>query len=226
MTTGLDYTKFSGSLFYASKRADFWTTLKQNSQLCGELVSQQPGWYQFFVSPERSWIKSEIDSGIRPNYEFRVRRGSGGRVMIVSTRKGLVPKFLSEIGLSEWVGNTPSVDIGGLMGDLMETPRTTEYTLGAVHARVSAFRGALRTVILYGNDIADADLFRESLADWIEPYRVALRLSKSYEVVSISEVGEVTFDMRNPRSFEEVDTAIRVIGQELGRLDWSTENHD
>jgi hypothetical protein len=112
---------------------------------------------------------------------------------------------------------SPLVNIPAITRDLAKRPGT--FCMGALHARVEGYGNSLRSLALYGNDLAESKLFFELLPQ-ITPFRVHLRdVRLGYEVLSIGSKGEVGFFYRAYESLKDVDRALTYLTQG-GYLSW------
>lgn len=219
----LNSTKLSGALYLPTKKSNFWECIEESS-LIEEVNKITSGWYSFEVTPLTSWEKNkDLTDNTTPLYKFWVRKGGEGRLLIVSTKNDYVSRLLEEFKLTSWFNNTPTVNIEGLLNDLMRQPRITDYSLGAIYARINGYGQDLRTIILYGDDIASASLFELKISPYSTPYRLVLRKNRWKEVINISEKAEIAFNYRNMESLAELDEALKVIAKDLGHLEWSDE---
>ena len=227
------FLQLSGALYYPPKRSDFWEKISSYPD-AHEFEKLSPGWIRFVVSPRVAWNENiEVDEKVGrerekgPSYQFYVRRGKKGRILLVSTKSDWITKLLNEIGCDSWINSTPTVDIPKLMNDLVARPRKIqEYSVGAVYAKVHGYGQSLRTIILYGDDVASASLFEKDILPKAKPYRLALRKNKWRQVISIGDKADVAFPYRDTNSLKDVDDVIKVIGIERGHLDWETESYE
>jgi len=225
------YYKLSGYLFYPEKRSNFWGNLESSGRM-QNLQELLPGWFKFGFSPQESWtpevedlISQHGNSNAHSTFPFWVRKGEAGRLLLVSQSKDWVSELLRDLGIEGWLNNTPTVNVVGLMADLMAKPRNTDYALSTVWARVEGFGQHLNTIIMYGRDIPSAALFDQHISKYIVPYRLTLR-DKGHEILSIGDKADVSFPFTGAISMRDIDRALRVIGKELGRLDWDVSNND
>jgi hypothetical protein len=99
----------------------------------------------------------------------------------------------------------PAVDIPRLVTDLIDT---RAFAMGAIHARVEGPGQQLRTMSLYGSDVADSNLLIELLPK-LTPYRVNLRRKAGgKELFSVGSRGEASFNYHGKASLEDVDEVL------------------
>ncbi|MEW8353504.1 MAG: hypothetical protein AB2665_06865 [Candidatus Thiodiazotropha sp.] len=219
----LQLNNLSGALYYPTSGVSFPSAILEHPYLISDITNIYADWHSFRVTPPLPWIEPNEAGVIKPNYQYLFRNGSHGRFLLVAEKKILVDKLFSHINLRKLINNTPFVDVPGLVGDLMKTPRMTPYSLGAIWARVEGQGQAFRTIVLYGNDLASSSLFRNDVEPKISPYRITLRKNKLTETLTIGTRGELNFPLADITGLDEVDAALRVIGKQLDRLDWTFE---
>jgi hypothetical protein len=175
------------------------------------------GWFRVAVSSTEPWIETpgaEVEEYI---YHFLVRR-SESRFLFAGAHAQLVDRLLTLAGIKEAI-RAPSVDIARVVDDLTKDPQ--RYCMSALHARIDGYGLALRSIALYGLDLADAALFRELLPN-ILPYRVTLRdAAVRSDALSIASRGEVAFQFQGEASLRGVDQALRFLSRG-GYVDWRT----
>lgn len=166
------------------------------------------------------WLRSKValtgGSGESPDldglfsYPFLIR-SSEDRYIIVSREAALVEKFLERGGIGGHVDAPrvqvdkiarelifPSTEIGGV------TPGR-KYTIGAVYAAVEGYARALRAVSFFGDDLAEAELFRYALNQIIVT-RIGIRDPVAdKELLSISSTGAIDFHFRGPQHLNAID---------------------
>jgi len=153
-----------------------------------------------------------------PHYEYPfLLRESEGRFLLVSAHGELVLTLVKRASEKAAVFS-PSVDVPKLTRDLTQTPGS--LCLSALFARVEGYGNSLRSVSLYGNDLAGASLFLDLLPR-ITPYRVQLRdVRTGQELLSIGSRGEVFFFFRNQQSMRDVDRTLHFL-KVSGYLSWA-----
>lgn len=224
-----DYLQLSGSLFYPPKSRNFWDCIR-TFDAAHDFQELLPGWIRFYVTPDESWSATHNRSEDIENTDritYFVRKGNKGRILLVSTRNELVVQLLHKIDCSNWINSTPTVKIGSLLNDLIARPRKIDnYSIGAIYAKVEGYGQSLRTIILYGDDIASTPFFEEKVLPNTLPYRITLRKNRWREVMSIGEKADIYFPYRNTDSLKEIDDLVKVIGLTHGHLDWETEDYE
>jgi hypothetical protein len=85
------------------------------------------------------------------------------------------------------------------------TERPTRYSLSFVHARVPAFGTSLKSISYYGDDLADASLFRDNI-HLMNFFRCGLRHTTGRsEIVTVGSEGSLSFYMSGPDKLNEVE---------------------
>lgn len=225
MANESEFKKLSGALYSPPSKDYFWDNLERISNITTNYHKIVSGWVSFIVRPSKSWSKSEESLNLDNSHEFWVRRGEKNHVLILSTKSELVDELITNLGFS-WKNRTASVDVPALMLDLLKSPRITEFSIGSVVTRIDGHGGSMRTMIIYGNDLASASTFTEHIVPVSDPYRIMLRKKGGSEILSISDKGEVTVDIYTNSlklNLREIDNAIREINR-LGHLSWSVGN--
>ena len=211
---------FVGSLFLPRKAVStpWWAHTPSIA-----LTEERSGWQSLELTTERSLGYEDPSLFGAGNYKYRVlsRSGLAPRFMMVATAHDVITHVLKESSLVGRV-STPNVNVAKLVRDLSSTPDT--YSLGTVYARVDGYGQSLRSVVMYGDDLADARLFRDVLPR-IAPYRVSLRhvLTKN-ELFTIGARGDVGFHCRGPESLDDVDKALTFLSTR-NYMSWGLAPH-
>lgn len=159
-------------------------SLKSSQPLCGEMAT---------VS---------MDSF---NYRFLVR-DSRFKALVSSPHNAIISEALRRSSLAGHV--QPHVNIEGLVRDLTSGERAL-YAMSRLYSRIEGFGNSLRSVSLYGEDLAGARLFHEILGRLL-PHRVELRdLRTGSTLLSIASRGEVSFVYRGNGSLVSVDATMK-----------------
>lgn len=176
------------------------------------------GWNRFVLETARPLTPTNVRELGPYRYPFIVRQ-SGPRFLLASTANTVVMHLLELAGLSGLVAS-PNIDIPRLVADLAAEP--ADYVLGSVFARVEGYGNSLRSMILYGADLADARLFREILPR-IQPYRVGLRDVRTRDdVATIGARGDLAFVFRGAPSVREIDLLLNYLSKQR-YLSWLSE---
>jgi hypothetical protein len=150
----------------------------------------------------------------RPPFQYPlVCRRSGTRLLALSLNRGIVEHLL-ETGFYGALARLKRVSIGvdQLVKSLATKP--TDYALSFAHARVPAFGASLRAVSYYGEDLAEAALFRDQLALMVF-FTCGLREAKaSSEIVRLGADGQVSFLLNHQRRVIEVERALSFLREE------------
>lgn len=205
---------------YRTRRAtdqDFVSEFKKIEML--EVVDLQlTGWFHLTLSSPTPLLR-EPEIGAGYSYNYLLRRGSGGRYLLVSTHNELVAQLLDRAGVRGTL-SSPDVNIPVLVNDLVGNPG--EYSMSAVYARVEGYGQSLPSLALYGSDLAEASLFRQMLPA-IQPHRVTLRhVSTRSEVLSVASRGEASFQYAGLGSLRGVDAALGFLSRRR-YLEWDSD---
>jgi len=142
---------------------------------------------------------------------------SGPHALFVGEEAGAAEALIQRAGLGVGIFQ-PRVHIEKLVTNLAEKP-DDRFLMGAVFARIEGFGNSLRTISLWGADVADAEMFhriRHNLA----PYRVELRdVATGTQLLSISSRGEVVFIYDGPRALDAVDQTLKTLSKD-GYVEW------
>ena len=111
----------------------------------------------------------------------------------------------------------PWVDVPRLVVECATRP--SRFVLGSIYARVDGFGEAIRTIALYGADLADADLF-VNLLPHLVPHRATLKDSaKGIDVLNVGVDGEVGFRFRGMEALSDLDRALKHLSDN-GWIHW------
>jgi hypothetical protein len=163
--------------------------------------------------------------GHRRADQKRADVGSVEKIVLLALHDEFVEWLLDAGGV---IGRTipPRIHVDRLARDLV-APSTavTEkiggrpYLMGAVWAAIEGNGDALRSVVLYGNDLADARLFQQLLKR-INVHRVGVRHLTGKEILGISGVGQVSLQShRGLRHLQMIDELLTFL-EGSGYIDW------
>lgn len=169
-------------------------------------------WRYFWLSFERALTAGDLphtDGDYRYPYLFRE---SDDRYILVSTDSSNVELLLEHAGVAGFV-DSPRIHVDRAVRDLVFPPKAPDgtfvgrrYTLGAVYGAVEGYARALRNISFFGDDIADAALFRDAL-EKISVTRLTLRdPKKDKELLSFNASGGVDFHYAGSVHLNAVDS--------------------
>ena len=141
-------------------------------------------------------------------------RRSGTRLLALSVTRMIVEHLLeSELnGALSLKLKRVAIGVDQLVKNLANKP--TEYALSFAHARVPAFGASLRAVSFYGEDLAEAALFRDQLSLMVF-FTCGLREANGgSEIVRLGGDGYVSFMMSGPRKVLEVERALSFLREQ------------
>ena len=163
----------------------------------------------------------DTDNTPGPFRYILVCRRSGPRILLLSLNRQIVEHVLEETLNRVFLPALRRVPIGvdALVKNLTLHPRV--YALSFVHARVPAFGTSLRAVSFYGEDLAEASLFREN-APLMNFFTCGLRRAHGGgEILRIGNDGTISFYMRGPESVLEVEEALHFLREQGCLPDYS-----
>lgn len=183
------------------------------------------GWEQFtYLCPVP--FRHEDVALIKPPYHYTmVARRSGHRLLLLSFNSRIV-EYLVDHHLQEHfrppLRHVP-IAVDRLVKALVAKP--TAYAISFAHARVPAFGVSLRAVSFYGDDLAEASLFRDH-ASLMHFFTCGLRLATGgAELVRIGSEGMVSFYQRDEHSEREIEKALGFL-RDAGYLSGDVLNPD
>lgn len=152
------------------------------------------GWEFFSLLTKESLRPDREEEGRGPyRYEILCRR-LGAYVILASDSRNIVDYLLSKKRFM-YADKPPFVPIKIHVDRLVRkiTHDPTSYAINFVHAKVSGFGDALKSMSLYGDDITEAKLFRDSI-DLMSCTRCGLSdISEGFEVIRVGNDGSINF---------------------------------
>lgn len=183
-------------------------------------------WYTFSWAPKYS-VRNEYGDGVEATREqpcqFIVRQSSD-RFMLLSTHGTIVEAFFRQARMSDLI-EFPRIDIGAIVNHLSGTESADgrEYRMGVLFGQLEGYGRALRTIGLWGDDIANAQFFYQ-IRHQISAYRVSIRDTRSdREVASVGSQGEVSFYYRGLIQLDQTDRLMKFLTG-LNVISWSKAN--
>lgn len=177
------------------------------------------GWFSATLESSIPLMNEPADSAPIYQYRYLVRRGRTGHFLVVTSHYDLLLSLLQRAGFHKLLTN-PAVNIPMVVKELTDNPGS--YAMSAVFAYVDGYGESIRSISFYGDDLAEAALFRETLPK-IRPRRVSLRdVTTMTEVLSIGSRGQISFHYSGDRSLVDVDSALRFLSQR-NYLTWEAE---
>ena len=198
----------SGSLYYWRDpiQADAAWALPERVD---EFPLRPVGWSQLELRTSSPLVRGEPPGLLEYRYPFLLRR-SGAHLLLVGSDSDIVPFLLKELRYSSRL-TAPVVDVVMLAAELAKRPG--EYCLGVVWARVDGFGESLRTIALFGSDLAEARLFLD-LLPLMRPFRVTLKHVRSgADILSIGAGGGVSFGFHDQHSLRDVDACLAYLNR-------------
>ena len=208
---------YLGSIFEVMSSDHNVLEIIKSEDNVAEVTSHESGWYSFYLISETPLVDDDYDKLPPYKYSYVIRTSkSSKRFLLVSTHEALNGIFLDKVNLKGAISSV-KIHVSDLVSTLSESPDI--YCLGVVFAKVDGYGRSLRSVSLYGNDLAQAKLFRDILPKLVA-YRTHLKEVRSgKEILQVGSKGEIGFFLRDLNSLHEVDRAIRFLN-EKGFLLW------
>lgn len=210
--TSLTQAYFTGNLFAWHRRLPDYRNLTSLAVKPMDVA----GWSHLTLRSSKALLPDDQPNVTSYEYSF-VLRESKERFLLLASRSELVDGMLKQLGEGE-SALSPSIDVSRLTSDLSKRPGS--YSLGALFARVEGYGHSVRSIALYGSDLAEARLFTDLLPQLL-PYRVHLRdVRTGLELLSVGSKGEVAFFYRGVQSLRDVDTTLAFLTRS-GYITWS-----
>ena len=160
-------------------------------------------------------FRGEDHYGVPSPYEYAVViRRSGPRCLILASARNIAQHLIST-DLARVISPrlvTVSIAVDNLVRKLCQKP--TVYVLSFVHARLPAFGASLRSVSLYGDDLAEASMFRDHVG-LMNFFTCGLRRAVGGpELLRLGADGTVSFYLTDPHRVLEVEGVLSFLRQE------------
>ncbi|MBX3599980.1 MAG: hypothetical protein KF863_05120 [Rubrivivax sp.] len=155
-----------------------------------------------------------------PDYPFILRQSSD-RFIVMSSHAMVVQAFFRQTRLDA-VTEFPRVNVGSIVDNLTEAGADgREYRMGLLFGSLEGYGRSLRTIGLWGDDIADAKFFHD-IRNRIGPFRISLRDTKvDREIASIGSQGEVSLYYRGLSHLDQTDRLLKYLTG-LSAISWSS----
>lgn len=181
-----------------------------------------PGMGFVELVPNSHWEEYRFEShealmGEDPNqsaqtYVYRVLARRSGERLVVVARGKEVGEHLLGLLTAPRAGRRfkrVRINVNGLVHDLIDNPGA--YVLSGAHAEVPAYGASLSKCAFWGDDLGDAEWFRESLAK-LSVYACGLRsVERSEETVRVGNYGTIGFWYRGEGSVLDVEHALHFL---------------
>lgn len=198
---------FTGNLFSTERTraaVDYGASFEPYAK-----TTPRPGWRRLEYRTSQPLLEGQLADRGPYTYPFLLR-SSGPRFLLLGPESTLPEHFLVKVGLWRNVLR-PSIRVPELVQAVTAHPGP--YSLSAVFARTDAYGHSLRTVMLYGSDLANAKLFRNILGE-LSPFRATLRdVRTRHEVITVGSRGEIAFHYSGPNTLAKVDEALTYISE-------------
>lgn len=192
-----------------------------------QFAREVPGsrWEEFVFSSDVPLRKEDAENVQEPFRYAVICRRSGSRILLSSVGRQIVEHLLEKVLSETFIPRLRRVSIA--VNDLVKAmaARPTIYALSFVHARVPAFGTSLRSVSFYGDDLAEASLFRDNMP-LMNFFTCGLRPTVGgAEIVRVAGDGTLSFYMASPDRVMAVENALGFLRRE-GYLSTSIWPHD
>jgi hypothetical protein len=170
------------------------------------IKKESPGWYSFLFRSDKPLTQEDIERPPPYFYPFLSRISSSNkRLLLLSVNDILVNKFFAGTSWTNYL-KAAQIKVPDLVRQLTEKPDV--YCLSVVFARIDGYGRSLRTISLYGTDLAEAQLFRDILPKLV-PYRAHLRdVRTGEEILQVGSKGEVVFNYRDTATLSKIDKSL------------------
>lgn len=220
---------FAGRLCRIRAGGGIDVVLERLSQQTGRQILMAPiedtRWHGFWLRSKTSLVGGDSpDADGLYSYPFLVR-AANERYILVSRESALVDLILERAGVGGHV-DSPRVQVDRAARDLVfpdtehqKSITGRKYTIGAIWGAVEGYARALRNLSFFGDDLAEAELFRYALQQ-ITVTRIGLRdpvIDK--ELLSISSTGSLDFQYRGANHLVAIDTLTTYM-RKNGYIEW------
>lgn len=182
-------------------------------------------WCCFWLPLERPYaVGDEPNADGIFQYPF-LCRAAEDRYILASTDSALVDILLERAGVAKYI-DAPRIHIDRATRDLVLPPTDAQgrplgrrYTLGAVYGAVEGYARALRNISFFGDDIAEAALFRYAL-EQISVTRLTLRdPDTDKELMSLNTTGGLDFHFKGAQHLNSIDS-LTAFFRAQGYIEW------
>lgn len=222
----LPHQSLSGYLLVWEKKpwvnAPDWKNLPSTEVVPHQDVKQ---WSILRYKTRESWGDSLPGADGIYEHSFLLSLSSAlNHAILVGPSTPLVDHFMSAMRLNRLVFSPP-VKVEQIVNDFTDAPNSV-YVLSNIFARVDGDGNSLRTIGLWGADLADAGVFRQ-IRQAILPFRVEIRdLLQGHPVISLGSRGEVNFAYSGADSLKAVLKVIKFF-TDRAMIEWPPEEaHD
>ncbi|MGO9019190.1 MAG: hypothetical protein ACLQVJ_12670 [Syntrophobacteraceae bacterium] len=173
---------------------------------------EESSWEEYCLESKEPLIKHEEEKTSIYRYPLICRR-SGTKILMLSHHRRVVDFVLSDKTPKLFSPNLQRVfiEVDKLVRTITRLP--DKYVLSSVYARVPAFGNALRTISFYGDDVAEASIFRDHLK-LMNCFNCGLRdVTGGPEIVRLGSEGSVSFIYSGPPRVKEVEAVLSYISK-------------
>lgn len=147
----------------------------------------------------------------RPYYEYEIWLRSSQHSLLMAKKKSIVEAFVvKELHRNNKPLRRTQVRVAELVSDLVGQPEG--YAITYIHARISAFGDSMRSMAIWGDDLVNAQAFRE-LKGILTSVQCGLRpLPEEKEVLRVTNEGNVSFYF-DPTRTKPIETVLSFLNQ-------------
>jgi hypothetical protein len=159
----------------------------------GEFISS--GWDKFVFNSRKPLLNEDIVTGTsRESYSYPIfLRMSDRRFLLTSIAREIIDHILLVVvpGISSAAVYRVNFAVQRLIEKIVSA--TTDYSLTFVHARTPNYGNHLKAISFYGDDLVDAQFFKDALTS-IRGYSCGICYAPNGpEIVSVRRSGQVSF---------------------------------
>lgn len=120
-------------------------------------------WEEYIFASDRQFVDDPASGNSRPPFHYSVYCARSGSKLIVMTEKKRLTEYLIEKVLNNSV--FPNLKHVSFQIEKIITAfsdRESDYRITTLHGRISGQDRSLRTMILYGSEVTDSTVFKDS----------------------------------------------------------------
>jgi hypothetical protein len=171
--------------------------------------------WENFTFKSQVALHHEDVTASNPPYTYPVIcRRSGTRLLALSIGREVIEYLMAERmgALSDLRMRRVSIGVDQLVKNLADRP--TDYALSFAHARAPAFGASLRSLSFYGDDLAEAALFRDHLSLMVF-FTCGIREAHGgAEVLRLGHDGAISFQYTSQRRILEVERVLTFLREQ------------
>jgi hypothetical protein len=183
-------------------------------------------WQTFSIETKSPLTSTSVETNAEGSFFYPfLARVSGDRIILVAREAALIDQIFEISSVSGHV-DSPRILIDKAVRDLVFPAGGTsvsavgrKYTIGSIYAAVEGYARALRSISLFGDDLAEAELFRYALKQ-MSVHRAGIRdPATDKELMSVSSNGGVDFHYKGVSHLNAID-ALTSFMRVNGYIEW------